>query len=66
MRLAVIFLLAAAFVTGTAHAQPSGGGYTPTALQPNNCGTPDTPKPCSGTKGAPKHHAAYKAPSKQQ
>jgi hypothetical protein len=53
-------------MTGAALAQPSDtGNYTPTALQPNNCGTPDMPKVYGGTKGAPKDHAAYKAPKQQ-
>ena len=45
MRLVAAFLLAAVFMTGTAHAQPNGtSNYASTALQPNNCGTPDAPK----------------------
>jgi hypothetical protein len=66
MRLVTAFLLAAICMTGTALAQASDtSNYTPTALQPNNCGTPDTPKPCAGAKGMPKHHAAYKVPKQQ-
>jgi len=67
MRLVAAFLLAAVFMTGTAHAQPSGtSSYASTALQPNNCGTPDAPKACPGAKSpVSKHHATYKAAPKQ-
>jgi hypothetical protein len=68
MRFIAPILLAAVFVAGVAHAQPSGTStYTPTALQPNNCGTPDTPKACPGSKSMSmsKHHTAYKAAPKQ-
>jgi hypothetical protein len=51
------------------YAQPSGSapaGTTP--LSPNNCGTPDQPKPCTGSKTASKSHKAapvsHKATSK--
>jgi hypothetical protein len=67
MRLVAAFLLAAVFMTGTAHAQPSGtSSYASTALQPNNCGTPDAPKACPGAKSVSKHHATYKATPKQE
>jgi hypothetical protein len=85
MRLVVACLLAAAFMTGTARTQPTGGPcgvcasssmrplpqrsrtstYTPTALQPNNCGTPDAPKTCPGKKSMSKHHTTHKTSSKQ-
>ena len=49
MRLVIPFLLAAAFLVGPAVGQPSSpAGNLP--LNPNNCGTPDEPKPCSGAK----------------
>jgi hypothetical protein len=66
MRLVAAFLLAAAFMTGTVHAQPSGTSstYAPTALHPENCGTPDAPKACPGAKGMPKHHTTYKGTPK--
>jgi hypothetical protein len=58
MRLVAAFLLAAVFMTGTAHAQPSGtSSYASTALQPNNC---DAPKACPGAKSVSKHHATPK------
>jgi hypothetical protein len=66
MRLVVACLLAAVFMTGTAHTQPSGSStYAPTALQPDNCGTPDAPKACPGGKSMSKHHTPHKASSKQ-
>ena len=69
MRLVAAFLLAAVFMTGTAHAQPSGtSSYASTALQPNNCGTPDAPKACPGAKSVSQHqsqhHTTYKAAPK--
>ena len=66
MRLSILFLLSAMFVGGAVYAQPTqstpttGGGTT--ALSPNNCGTPDEPKPCYGTKMGSSHYTpAHKA-----
>jgi hypothetical protein len=66
MRLAIPFLiLSALVVTGSALAQPSGAAKSGTvALSPNNCGTPDEPKACPGTKGASKHYTTHKAAAK--
>jgi hypothetical protein len=71
MRFVIPLLLCAAFVTGPAYAQQTGGsagtgtaaagtgtagaGSGTAALSPNNCGTPDEPKPCGGTGGAYAH-----------
>ena len=62
MRLMTPILLAAVFMVGVANAQTSGPNSTGTTasygtmpLSPDNCGTPDEPKPCYGTKGAKKH-----------
>jgi hypothetical protein len=61
MRALIPVLMIATMVAGSAYGQPSGatsGGSTPTttALSPNNCGTPDEPKPCPGAKGMSYHH----------
>ncbi len=54
--------LAAALLAGSVHAQParqSSMGSAASAgtmpLSPNNCGTPDEPKPCSGSRST-RHH----------
>ncbi len=64
MRIAMPLLVTAMFVAGAAYAQPAGGpppaaGTMP--LQPNNCGTPDEPKPCPGPRGMRTHHAPQHA-----
>ena len=76
MRFAIPFvMLSALAITGSALAQPSGPAKSGTvaggtaasgtvALSPNNCGTPDEPKACPGTKGASKHYTTHKAASK--
>jgi hypothetical protein len=51
MRFVIPLLLVAGFVAPPAQGQTSGGPAPGTvALSPNNCGTPDTPKPCHTTK----------------
>ena len=41
------------------YAQPSGSAPAGTMpLSPNNCGTPDQPMPCPGSKTASKSHKA--------
>ncbi len=71
MRFAIpLLMLSALAITGSALAQPSGPAKSGTvaggtvALSPNNCGTPDEPKACPGTKGASKHYTTHKAASK--
>ena len=49
MRAVVPFLIAAAFLVAPAYAQPSSSAGT-MPLNPNNCGTPDQPKSCAGSK----------------
>ncbi len=61
MRFVIPLLLSALFVTGTAYAQPAGTqpGAPATAgtmpPSPNNCGTPDEPKPCPGANRMTRH-----------
>lgn len=56
MRVVIPLLLSAMFVTGIvcvqgAYAQPSTSATAGTMpLSPDNCGTPDEPKPCPGAK----------------
>jgi len=70
MRYLFPLLVSAMFVVAAAQAQPAGSAAGGTAgLSPNNCGTPDQPKPCPGTKAATKSHPAHKAathPAKPQ
>ena len=62
MRVVTILLLSVAFLSGPAYAQSSGSAASGTAApQPNNCGTPDQPKACPGTKGASTHTSTHKA-----
>ncbi len=58
----VIPLLLVAGLAVPAQGQTSDGSTSGTmALSPNNCGTPDTPKPChtKGMKGVHKASASY-------
>jgi hypothetical protein len=64
MRFVIPLLLVAGFVAAPAHGQTSGGSTPPpgtTALSPNNCGTPDTPKPCPTAKNTKAVHKASTA-----
>ncbi len=68
MRLMLPVALTVALLAGPAHTQPSGqpanGGAASAGtmpLSPNNCGTPDEPKPCTSHHAimhpaAPNHH----------
>jgi hypothetical protein len=47
----------------SAPTEPMPTGYTVQPANPNNCGTPDEPKPCSGTTMAHKMAAPAKKPS---
>jgi hypothetical protein len=62
MRFVIIIplLLAVGFVAPPTHGQPSDTPGT-MALSPNNCGTPDTPKPChtKSMKAVHKASASY-------
>ena len=62
MRFVIPLLLVAGFVAAPAQGQTSDGPTPGTmALSPNNCGTPDTPKPChtKSMKGDHKASASY-------
>ncbi len=68
MRLTLPLSLAAALLAGSVQAQQSGqssvGGVASTGtmpLSPNNCGTPDEPKACPGTRGASHHPTRHPA-----
>jgi hypothetical protein len=59
MRYVFALLLVAGLLAPPAHGQTSGGPAPGTmALSPNNCGTPDTPKPCHTTKNMKAVHKA--------
>ena len=59
MRFVIPLLLVAGLVSAPGYGQTTGGPTPGTmALSPNNCGTPDTPKPCHTTKGMKSVHKA--------
>jgi hypothetical protein len=58
MRFVIPLLLVAGFLAPAAQGQTSAPAPGTVALSPNNCGTPDTPKPCHTTKNMKAVHKA--------